>query len=155
MNLPAGVRYQASDIDTRLIALLGDFFAVHVPGATASTHDLLATTMPLQADLVFLMKALTTLEQQEHGSGRRVLERIHARAIVASFPTRTLGGRNVGMRETYRSTWTPIMMDLGWKIRELDDPGELVLVLSREESATQGGGGGAGAPPDFPLDQDR
>jgi len=131
MQLAPGVRYEASDIDTRLVDLLARFFAGHVPGATAVARDLLVSDQAVEADLVFLMKSLPTLEQQEKGAGKAVLSRITARTLVVSFPTLTLGGRNVGMRDQYAGAWGPVMRETGWTYRELDYPTEKIFLLAR------------------------
>lgn len=55
-------------------------------------------------DLCLLFKILPLLERQRSGAATAVLERVNAAHIVVSFPTRTLGGRNVGMEENY-SAW--------------------------------------------------
>lgn len=52
-------------------------------------------------DVVLLFKILPLLDRQKAGSADRVLNEINAKYIVISFPTRTLGGRNVGMAENY------------------------------------------------------
>ena len=55
-------------------------------------------------DVCLLFKILPLLDRQKAGSADRVLKEIDAENIVVSFPTRTLGGRNVGMEENY-SAW--------------------------------------------------
>jgi len=52
-------------------------------------------------DLALLFKILPLLDRQQAGAADRVLAAVNARFIVISFPTRTLGGRNVGMAENY------------------------------------------------------
>ena len=51
-----------------------------------------------------LFKILPLLERQRAGSGTAVMSALDAEYLVVSFPTRTLGGRNVGM-EAHYSDW--------------------------------------------------
>ena len=61
------------------------------PGAIPSEHF----------DMALLFKLLPLLERQETGGATRVMEAIDADWLAVSFPTRTMGGRNVGMAEQY------------------------------------------------------
>ena len=51
--------------------------------------------------IALLFKILPLLERQKSGSAMEVMNRIDAEYLVISFPTRTLGGRNVGMEDNY------------------------------------------------------
>lgn len=55
-------------------------------------------------DIALLFKLLPLLERQESGSPMQILQAVNAEFLVVSFPTRTLGGRNVGMAAHY-SDW--------------------------------------------------
>ena len=59
---------------------------------------------PERFHMALLFKILPLLERQRSGSALEILRRIDAEYLVVSFPTRTLGGRNVGMEENY-SRW--------------------------------------------------
>ena len=54
--------------------------------------------------IALLFKILPLLERQKAGSATDLLRAIDAEYLVVSFPTRTLGGRNVGMERNY-SEW--------------------------------------------------
>lgn len=60
-------------------------------------------------NIALLFKILPLLDRQQSGSADAVLARINAEYIVVSFPTRTLGGRNVGMEANY-SAWMEVHM---------------------------------------------
>ena len=68
-----------------------------------SCADLLCPgAIPEEAfDLALLFKLLPLLERQETGGAARVMEAVNAPRLVVSFPTRTLGGRSVGMAVNY------------------------------------------------------
>ena len=55
-------------------------------------------------DVALMFKVLPLLERQRTGAAAQVMDAVNAAYIVASFPTRTLGGRNVGMAGHY-SDW--------------------------------------------------
>lgn len=75
-------------------------------GGSAAQGDLLCeNAVPAQRfDLALLFKILPLLDRQRSGAAMDVLNAVNAAHIVVSFPTRTLGGRNVGMEENY-SVW--------------------------------------------------
>lgn len=77
----------------------------HLP-ATARTADLLSeNALPDEAfDLALMMKLLPILETQRPGAALRLIDSAPAQFIAVSFPTRTLGGRGVGM-EAHYSQW--------------------------------------------------
>ena len=54
--------------------------------------------------IALLFKILPLLERQSPGAAMELMERIDAEYLIVSFPTRTLGGRNVGMERNY-SEW--------------------------------------------------
>ena len=51
--------------------------------------------------IALLFKILPLLDRQREGSAMAVLNAVNAKYLVVSFPTRTLGGRNVGMEDNY------------------------------------------------------
>lgn len=55
-------------------------------------------------DLALLFKILPLLERQKSGTAMDVMRTVNAKYLAVSFPTRTLGGRNVGMEGNY-SAW--------------------------------------------------
>ena len=55
-------------------------------------------------DLALLFKILPLLERQRNGAAMDVMHAVNAKYLIVSFPTRTLGGRNVGMEGNY-SAW--------------------------------------------------
>ena len=57
-------------------------------------------TLPT-CDVALMMKLLPVLEQQRKGAGMALLSRVQARRKLVTFPTRTLGGRTVGMEAQY------------------------------------------------------
>ena len=89
------------DVSRSCIELLGT-----EPNFTGRWADLLcADAVPGERfHIALLFKILPLLERQRPGAASELMKRADAEYLVISFPTRTLGGRNVGMEENY-SEW--------------------------------------------------
>jgi len=93
MTLAPGAAYLATEIDTALVAALaglGDVMGVRL---AAAAMDLLAPQPVIGAELVFMLKLVTTLDQQEAGASGRLLRAVDARHVVLSLPRGSLSGR--------------------------------------------------------------
>ena len=61
-------------------------------------------------DLALMLKLVPLLERQQPGRSLEIIRDLDAGWIVVSFPTRTLGGKNVGMAQHYSHStaqWLP------------------------------------------------
>ena len=76
-----------------------------------------------------LFKILPLLERQRPGAALELMERVDAAYLVISFPTRTLGGRNVGMEKHY-AEWMEAHIPRGRCIAaHFTDENELFYIL--------------------------
>jgi 16S rRNA (guanine(1405)-N(7))-methyltransferase len=112
MELPAGATYRGLDADGRLVELARRFLA-RVPGDHAAVCADVLDLPPDPADVVLLLKTLPCLERQEKGAGLRMVAALRARWVVASFPTRSLGGRDRGMVRGYERSAEELSRALG------------------------------------------
>ena len=134
MGLPRGARYVALDIDGRAIRLIDRLFRRLGTNARAVHADVLAHPPTAPADVAFLLKTLPSLERQEAGAGRRVLDALQARHVVVSYPVASLGGRRKGMREHYERAFLNTVADTPWTVERLEFPAELVFVVERSDA---------------------
>jgi 16S rRNA (guanine(1405)-N(7))-methyltransferase len=125
------VEYRASDIDLDLLDFVGQ--AARAIPAPIQGHVLdLAGADPLPAgDLTLLLKSLPCLEQQSPGLARRLIDRIESPLLVASFPTRSLGGQRKGMFQTYSRTFEQLLAGKPWQVQSFEVGPELVYVVDR------------------------
>lgn len=132
MGLPANGFYQACDLYADLGAFLGEALPLlGCPGA-AAVCDLSDAPPPWPADAALVLKTLPVLEQIRRGAARELLEAVRAPCLVVSFPTRSLGGRNVGMADSYAAMLRGICDPAGWPIlAELTFPNELVFIVQK------------------------
>jgi len=98
-----GVEYYGMDIHEGIIQLVNNLFnSLSIKGG-AFTGDILVKTPEIEVDCVFMFKLLPLLERMEKGGARRVLNELNFRYAAISFPTKTLSGKNVGMKDTYNA----------------------------------------------------
>ena len=132
MQLRPGARYVAVDVDDRLAAVVNRLSAASSLSLTGLAHDLVDGPPPGQeAEVVLLLKTIPCLEQQEAGAGRRLLHALDAPCVVASFPARSLGGREKGMRQTYDRLLREMVAGTGRAIETFEYPTETVYRLTR------------------------
>ena len=108
-----GLKATGVDISGDAVALVNAFGGNYGIPVRAVCADLLCpNAIPGERfDLALLFKVLPLLERQRAGAALDVLNAIDARFIAVSFPTRTLGGRNIGMAAHY-SEWMAAHMPI-------------------------------------------
>ena len=107
MRLAPGARYWACEIDHALVAALARLDDIMPARVEVTTCDLVASPPELAADVAFLLKTMTTMEQQAGGATARVLRNLACRHVIVSVPRHSLSGRL-----TYRD-------DAGASVRQL------------------------------------
>ncbi|MBU6335383.1 MAG: 16S rRNA methyltransferase [Chloroflexi bacterium] len=122
--------YLACDVAGHLIPLV-DAVLRDTGGGTAFVADLVPGAPPHRADLALVLKLLPLLEHLERGAARRFLTSIQAPTIVVSYPTRTIGGRAIGMCSTYGQQFAALIADLPWQSESLLIGDELVFIVTR------------------------
>lgn len=124
--------YQAFEIDTEEIdflqkacALLGYGEKVRVACGDAISDQ------AVEADIVFMLKLLPVLEQQEKGSARAIIMKQQCKWLVISYPVASLSGKEKGMTEFYTKQFEELTTGLNWKIERLLFATELVFICKR------------------------
>ena len=128
-----GIPVTGVDISGEAVRLVNAFGQNYDLPVSALCADLLCPgALPAGPfDVALLFKALPLLERQAQGAALRVLNAIPARCIAVSFPTRTLGGRNVGMAEHY-TDWMAAHLPPDRSIRErFETRNELYFILDQ------------------------
>jgi len=96
--------------------MINRFFECAGRAPCAVTHDLLRGAPPV-GEVVLLLKVLPCLEQQEKGASESLIGRLadegSVRMVVASFPSRSLGGHGRGMARHYRDFIESVAGGLG------------------------------------------
>jgi len=126
-ELGSDVRYHGVDLDQELNVVLERALRPRYGALAIATADVRTAEKWPHFDVAVLAKLLPTLERQETGAARRLVDRIDADVLVATFPIRSLGGQDRGMTETYTKLADAV---LGPGLTTTI-PGELVRIVRR------------------------
>ncbi len=129
-----GIRTVGVDISGSAVALTNAFGETYGMPVRAVCADLLCgNAVPRgRFDAALLFKALPLLERQRPGAAAEVMGAVDAAYLVVSFPTRSLGGRNVGMAAHY-AQWMEAHMPKGRAVAgRFETENELFYILGRK-----------------------
>jgi 16S rRNA (guanine(1405)-N(7))-methyltransferase len=130
MGLPPSIAYRAYEADTETVDFLNEYFTIVGLPALAEARDVVANHPTETGDVALLLKLLPTVEQQG-GSALALLDSLHARFVVVSYPVRSLGGRQKGMTRFYETRFRELVSSRSWKVIRLDIEDELVFVVEK------------------------
>ncbi|MGI6174102.1 MAG: Rmt family 16S rRNA (guanine(1405)-N(7))-methyltransferase [Christensenellales bacterium] len=134
-----GFRVRGYDVGGGQVRIVNEWARALSWDVQADVCDLAAGMPEGDADLVLMMKLLPVLEAQEKGAGARLLAQTQGFALV-TFPTRTLGGRSVGMERQY-SHWMENNLPNGMEILDrYAVTGELCYVVKGGKEGAHDGG---------------
>ena len=108
-----GIKVTGVDINAALMEALNDWAKEAGAPVEAHAHDVLCEkTLPEgEYDLALIMKLLPVLETQKKGAALALLRSVPAKRMAVTFPTRTLGGRKVGMDRHYTEWFEGILTE--------------------------------------------
>lgn len=133
--LEEDVKYFASDLNPSDMAFLNLFFEKTKINGVARDYDL--TTLDfledknfLDCDLVFLFKALDSLEFAKRNVSKKILEGIRANHIVVSFPTKSLVSKKEFKSE--KRNWFVNFLDrMDYKYEEFEIENEQFFLIKK------------------------
>lgn len=131
MGLPDDVIYTAADASGLCGRLVGAFFATWKANGSFTQTDLSADMPEGSYDVALLLKALPTLDRIQEGLGIRCLAAVRAPYVVVSFPTKSLGGCEVGMEGFYAGRFEKDAASAGWRLKKAVIGGELFYLVTK------------------------
>ena len=131
MPLEAGVEYTAGDVYPEIASLLTAFFQHVGQNGSGQVCDLTAAIPAQRVDVVLALKIIPCLEQLDKSIGRRLLEGLDAKVIIASFPARSLGGREKGMAAFYDNHLRELLAGKDWPVETLEFGNETVYRIHK------------------------
>ena len=64
-------------------------------------------------------------------AGERLLEQLNAKYILVSFPAKSLGGRDKGMRENYEARFNQLVEGKDWAVERFEFETELAYLIRK------------------------
>jgi 16S rRNA (guanine(1405)-N(7))-methyltransferase len=132
LPLNTGFSYQATDVLIPLLDFLNAYFTKIKVDGSASLLDLSSQIPDKKVDLAIMLKLIPLLDQINKSIAPRLLHSLRAKALLVSFPLKSLGGRGKGMLTTYQRRFEQLASDLVAEIDEYRFPNELVYLIRKD-----------------------
>ncbi|MCL2812249.1 MAG: hypothetical protein FWD25_10255 [Clostridia bacterium] len=134
-NLPLPRFYAAYDIRHDVLEQVRACFDHFGMDGTTGVCDLLTDCPDVAADVTLLFKIVPLLERQQKGRFEQVIAQANSPFVAVTFPTRSLGGKNVGMAPQYRRFFAAYLQRAGHRlVFEKEYPNELLFLIEKEEA---------------------
>ncbi len=131
MQLEKDCTYTACDVVDPLVGFLNVYFPLVGQTGGAFTCNLLQSVPQQRVQVAFLLKLLPILDQVDPKTSARLLEQVNADHLLISYPSKSLGGRSKGMKQTYSEHFERLTAGKNLKIHSFDFTNETVYLLSR------------------------
>lgn len=131
MPLATGCTYFVCDVYPQMMAFINAFLHhIDQPGEAFSC-DLTQNIPPHAADLALVLKTIPCLEQLDKTIGSRLLNQLQAKAVLVSFPVRSLTGRAKDMPRFYEEHFMQLVTETDWKVTTIPTVDELFFLLQK------------------------
>ncbi|HHX09335.1 MAG TPA: hypothetical protein GX730_07925 [Chloroflexi bacterium] len=131
MPLKENYSYLACDVVDPMVSFLNSFFSQTNQVGTAFVCNLFQEIPTQQVEVAYLLKLLPILDQIDPSISTRLLDELNADHVLISYPSKSLGGRSKGMKQTYSQHLQRITEGRNFHIQEFTFPNEIAYLLSR------------------------
>jgi 16S rRNA (guanine(1405)-N(7))-methyltransferase len=131
MPISAEVKYYAYDVYKDMIDFISKFMAICNIQGHAEVRDVIQNTPQVNVDVAFVLNTIPCFEQIEKSAGMKVLESINSKFLVASFPVKSLCGREKSMRKHYENMFNKLTKEKSWTVQQLEFRSELVFLITK------------------------
>lgn len=129
--LPEGTDYSGFDIDQEQAQFLKEIFKLlKVNRVKIGLGDVFLDRFP-GADVVFLLKILPLIRQQQKTQSLEILEKQNAKWLVVFFPTKSLGGQHKNMVDFYTKQFQNLIRNQPWQTEKILFSTELVFIIKK------------------------
>lgn len=131
MPLASNARYIAVDVMDDLMAFLREAMPLLGVRVEAVGMDITAEVPSEPVDVAMLIKAIPCLQQIDRTVGTPLLKSLNARYVIVTYPVRSLGGSEKGMRANYADSFAALVDGQGWGVERFDFPDELAFRITK------------------------
>lgn len=133
MGLPRDVECYAYDNNIKNCELLNLYFDLEGLNPLAEVRDIFCNPPGNSFDVCLLFKMYHCLEHRQKGAGPEVIEKIPAKWLVVSFPTRNLANRKVDIFSNYKDDLLDNIKRNNWDSSILEFDTEIVLLINKKK----------------------
>ncbi len=133
-------KYFASDISKSDCNFLNEFFKIEKIDGNAVAYDLTKSDdvdkiskLSKEYDVCFLFKTLDSIEFIEWGLSEKLIEKIHSKFIVVSFPTLSIGGKKT-IDKTKRKWFEDLLILKEYKYKTFEVDTELFYFVKNKDN---------------------
>lgn len=123
--------YYACDVYPQMMEFINAFLMHFNLSGEAFTCDLTQSIPQQKADLAIILKTIPCLEQLDKSIGPRLLNQLNTKAILVSFPVRSLAGRTKDMPRYYEEHFMDITDKTLWNVTKIPALDELFFLLKK------------------------
>lgn len=125
------IHYSGFDVDKEQISFLNSVFKLMgAKNAQVKLGDVFENQLE-KADMVLLLKVMPLFEHQSKGCSLSILKKMRCKYLVVSYPTKSLSGKNKGMRVFYEKLFRDLIKKEPWSVKKLEFESELVFVIKK------------------------
>jgi 16S rRNA (guanine(1405)-N(7))-methyltransferase len=125
-------RYTGYDFNATFVDLANGFLGRAYPDCRVEYADVLTSPAPPATDLALLLKTYHCIEDRHPGAGRDLVDRLAARHVVVSFPTRAMNGRTAVFARRHVDDLTALAGERGWTVARATLPTEDLVAIGKD-----------------------
>ncbi|MBX6273077.1 hypothetical protein ISD58_31010 [Pseudomonas aeruginosa] len=122
-------KYDAYDIDKENVDFINEFSKLTDNKIKAYATDVTQMCFDQKYDVGLVLKFLPVLESQSKGSSLGFLKKMNCDFIVASFPIKSIGGKEKGMEVFYTTRFRDAIKNEYLIINEIKYDNEMVFII--------------------------
>jgi 16S rRNA (guanine(1405)-N(7))-methyltransferase len=130
LPLPPDVQYTAVDIYGDRLTFIQQFFQIAAINGRTQQRDIIGSPSTEPYDLILLLKTLPCLEQVDKAAAANLIDALHGRFLLISYPAQSLGGRSKGMVENYARQFEQLADGRAWQVQPFEFATELAFLVT-------------------------
>lgn len=124
--------YYACDVVKPMLGFIQKYFEIINQNGKAFSANLLTEIPRQKVELAIMLKLLPILDQVDPKASKRLLKAVQANHFLISYPSKSLGGREKGMKQTYAQHFVRLVEGETFSsIQHFEFPNETVYLLSK------------------------
>ena len=129
LPLASDVQYTAVDIYGDMLTFIQHFFGLAGINGRTQQRDIIGNPPTEPYDLILLLKTLPCLEQVDKNAAVNLVDALHGRFLLISYPAQSLGGYSKGMVDNYTQQFEELANGRSWQVKRFEFTTELAFLV--------------------------